>query len=100
MPERIEVELTLRGESAEQAKNALTAAGGDGVKSHSALGLTGVEEIIFAVMVVEGMAKLVTTLVRQWRCGIVVVAGVDGKKVSTEKNCDIPRGSVLLVHPD
>lgn len=100
MAERIEMELAFRGESAEETKSLLAEAGAGSVETRPAMGLTGIEEFFFFSMVFEGMAKLITSLVRLWKCGVVVVVEADGKKISTEKNCDIPRGSVLLVHPD
>jgi len=100
MAERIAIELTFRGEPEEDARAALAEAGADGVVARPSLGITGVEELLVGFLLVERCAALITRLVRLWKCGVVVVVDKDNKKVLTEKNCDIPRGSVLLVHPD
>ena len=100
MTEGIEVKLTFQGESAEESRTMLSKAGADNVETRSARGLTGIETVLVGYLLVEETAKLVSALIRVWKCGVVVVVDAGGKKVSTEKNCDVPRGSVLLVHPD
>src|SRR5947207_5895313 len=100
MADQIEVALTFKGESADEVKSILGAAGTDHIENRSGLGLTGIETVLVGFLLAEEAAKLISRLVRSWKCGVVVVVDSGGKKVSTEKNCDIPRGSVLMVRPD
>lgn len=100
MDDRIAVELTFKGESEAEAQAVLSEAGAENVETNQSRGFTGVEIVIIGILLADGVSKLIERLARTWRCGVVVTVDAAGKKVSTEKNCDLPRGSVLLVHPD
>ena len=97
---QIQVELTFKGESQAEAQELLAEAGASEVDSRGGRGFTGIETVLIGMLLADGITRLVSRLARSWRCGVVVVVAIDGKKVSTEKNCDLPRGTVLMVHPD
>ncbi len=100
MEERIAMELTFKGESEAEAQALLSEAGAEDVETRQSRGFTGVEIVMLSLLLADGISKLIDRLARTWKCGVVVMVDSGGKKVSTEKNCDLPRGSVLLVHPD
>lgn len=100
MEERIALELTFMGESEPETQALLREEGAADVETRQSRGFTGIEIGVLAVMLIDGIATLVAKLSRTWKCGVVLTVDAGGKKVSTEKNCDLPRGSVLLVHPD
>jgi hypothetical protein len=99
MADRIEVQLTFRAESAEELKAILHEVGADNIEPRPGLGMVGIETVLVCFMLAEETAKLISKLVRSWKCGVLVVVGADGK-VSTEKNCDLLPGSTVLVRPD
>ena len=100
MEDRIAVELTFKGESEAEAQSVLSEAGAENVETRQSRGFTGIEVVMIGLLLADGASKLIERLARTWRCGVVVTVDAGGKKVTTEKNCDLPRGSVLLVHPD
>jgi hypothetical protein len=61
-------------------------------------GLGGVETIVVGILVAKGLANLIIRLLPMWQCGVVVDARA--ARVLTEKNCDLPRGTVLVINPD
>ncbi len=100
MEDRIVFELTFKGESEAEAQAVLNEAGAENVETRKTRGFTGIEIVMLGLLLADGISKLIERLARTWRCGVVVTVDAGGKKVSTEKNCDLPHGSVLLVHPD
>jgi len=100
MEDRFEVELTFKGESESEAQALLAEAGAQNMETRQSRGFTGIEIVILGLLLADGVAKLIAKLARTWRCGVMVTVSPGGKKVKTEKNCDLPRGSVLLIHPD
>src|SRR5947209_17114922 len=99
MTERIPLELTFEGESPDAVKAMLSEAGASGIESRSGAGFIGIETTLVCFLLAGEIAKLIRSVVRSWKSGVIVVAHADGK-VTTEKNRDIPAGSVLLVRPD
>ena len=61
-------------------------------------GITGVDFVILGVLVVSTVSRLAIKFIRMWKCGVIV--DTRGSKVVVEKNCDLPRGSVLLIKAD
>ena len=53
--------------------------------------------IIAAAIGLSALANVVIKLLRVWKCGLIVDAR--GPIVHTEKNCDLPRGTVLVFSP-
>jgi hypothetical protein len=54
--------------------------------------------IVAAVIALDALVNVVIKLMRVWKCGLIVDAR--GSIVRTEKNCDLPRGSVLVFTSD
>jgi hypothetical protein len=99
MTGRIELELTFEDESPDAVKAMLREAGASNIESRPAAGFTGIETGLVCFLLAGEIAKLIRWLVQSWKRGVIVVVHADGK-VTTEKNRDIPAGSVLLVRPD
>jgi hypothetical protein len=61
-------------------------------------GLGGIETVVAGILLAKGLANLIVRLLPIWQCGIVVDARA--ARILTEKNCDLPRGTVLVINPD
>ena len=61
-------------------------------------GLGGVDTVVAGVLVAKGLANLVMRLLPIWGCGVQVDARAN--LITTEKNCDLPRGTVLIINRD
>jgi hypothetical protein len=61
-------------------------------------GLGGVETVVAGILLAKGLANLVVQLLPMWKCGIVVDARQT--PILTEKDCDLPRDTVLIMNPD
>jgi hypothetical protein len=61
-------------------------------------GLSLVALVGLALTTASGIAVLASFLYRVFRVGITI--NLKGKNVRIQKNKDLPRGSVLIVHPD
>ena len=61
-------------------------------------GLGGVETVVAGILLAKGLANLIVRLLPMWQCGVVVDARA--ARIMTEKNCDLPRGTVLVINPD
>jgi hypothetical protein len=54
--------------------------------------------VVAAAIGLDALVNVVIKLIRVWKCGLIVDAR--GSIVRTEKNCDLPRGSVLVFTQD
>lgn len=61
-------------------------------------GLGGVDTVVAGVLVAKGFANLVVRLLSIWQCGVQVDARVN--LITTEKNCELPRGTMLILNRD
>lgn len=61
-------------------------------------GLVVSTTIILAVFTLTALVNLVIRLSRIWKCGIIV--DCREKEITTQKNCDLPRGQVLVITRD
>jgi hypothetical protein len=61
-------------------------------------GMTGIEVILVAVLATRAVAEIVERVSRLWKCGVII--DTRGSRVVTEKNCDLPRGDVLIIRAD
>jgi hypothetical protein len=100
MDDRIEVSLTFMGEPVEDLRATLDQVGANKVEAPPSLGVIGIETVLVCSLLAGQVAQLIYWIVTSWKSGVVVVLGADGKTISTEKNSDLPPGSVLLVRPD
>ena len=96
IPFRAEVQFT--DENLDKVITTLEEAGGTGVRQIKQWGLTGIEIVIVVTLVAPTLANLVIKLTSLWKCGVVV--DIRGQTVLTQKNCDLPRGNVLIISSD
>ena len=61
-------------------------------------GLGGVETVVAGILLAKGLADLIVRLLPMWQCGVRVDARAE--RVLTERDCDFPRGTVLVINPD
>jgi hypothetical protein len=54
--------------------------------------------VIAAVIAINALSNVIVRLTRLWSCGIIVDARTS--TIHTKKNCDLPRGTVLVFAPD
>jgi hypothetical protein len=97
---QIDVSLRFMGEPVEDMKTALDRLGATKIEAPPRLGVTGIETVLVCSLLAGQIAQLVYWIATTWRSGMVVVVSKDGKSISTEKNSDLPPGSVLLIHTD
>jgi hypothetical protein len=61
-------------------------------------GLGGVETVVAGILLAKGLADLIVRLLPMWQCGVRVDARA--ARVLTERDYDLPRGTVLVINPD
>ena len=99
MDKPLEIEISFQGEDVKEVISALEEVGAEDIEEIKQLRMTGVVEIaVVGVIVVYALTNLLIKLLRLWKCGVVVDAR--GTTIFTEKNCDLPRGSVLIISSD
>jgi hypothetical protein len=93
------VEVSFTDEASNEVISLLKEVGATKVQQVKQYGFTGIEEIVLvSVLVVSALANLVIKLVPLWKCGVEVDAR--GSTILTRKNCDLPRGTVLIIRSD
>lgn len=95
MDEPLSIQVRFQDEDVDQAKAALTSEGAGELKYVAQKGAVGIETLMLAILAAQGLANLLIVYLRLWKCGVIV--DTRGPKVEVEKNCDIPRGSVMIV---
>jgi hypothetical protein len=98
MDKSLRVDVAFRDEAPEEVISVLNELGAHDVEEVRQRGLTGFEFVIVCILVSQALANLVIRLLPLWKCGVVVDAR--GSRVVTEKNCDLPRGRVLVIKSD
>jgi hypothetical protein len=94
MDNGLNLELTFADEDTPEVLSILKEAEAKNVKSVRQSGAVGIETLILAIIAAQAIANVLVKILRVWKCGIVVDAR--GPRVLTKKNCDLPRGSVLV----
>ena len=61
-------------------------------------GFGGVEVVIAVTLLAKGLANLVVRLLPTWQCGVTLDARPS--PILIKKNCDLPRGTILIINPD
>ena len=96
--DQLNIKISFRDGSPLAMKSALEAVGAVEVEEVQQRGMVGIATIFLGVLVVSELVSLVAKIVRMWSCGVLVDAR--GPKLLVEKNCDLPRGDVLVISPD
>ena len=58
-------------------------------------GMTGIEVVLVAVLATRAVSEIIERVSRLWKCGVVI--DTRGSRLLTEKNCDLPRGDVVII---
>jgi hypothetical protein len=98
MDNPLNVDVSFKDEAPEEVMAILNEIGAEQVEQVQQRALTGVEFVVLAILAANALANLVIKLLPLWKCGVVVDAR--GPRVLTRKNCDLPRGTVLVIHKD
>jgi hypothetical protein len=94
----LNVDVSATDEPPEDILRALREAGAQNVKEVKQRGLTGIEIVVVGTLLANALANLVIRLSPLWKCGIIVDAR--GSRVLTKKDCDLARGTVLIISPN
>jgi len=92
------VEVSFKDEVPNTVSALLKEVGATNVKQVEQRGFTGVEIVFIGMVIADTLANLVIKLTPLWKCGVVVDAR--GSTVLTKKDCNLPRGTVLVLSPD
>jgi hypothetical protein len=95
-PQRLVVDIALGNEPLDPVLTILREVDAHDVKQIKQRGLGGMETIVAGIVLARGFAILVVRLLRSWKCGIVIDGR--GSRVLTEKNCDLPHGTLLIIN--
>ncbi len=98
MPDALEVKILFDDEAPQGVTAALKEVGATDIEEVRQRGFIDAGIVILAVIAIQALANLIISLVSLWKCGVMVDAR--GDKVHVEKNCDLPRGSVLVIDRD
>jgi hypothetical protein len=97
-PNELTIEVQFGDEATEDVFSALKAVDARDVRELRQRGIAGIEVVIVTVILASALAGLIAKFARLWKCGVVV--DTRKNKVVIEKNCDLPRGSVLIIKND
>jgi hypothetical protein len=92
------VEVSFTDEESSEVISLLEEVGAKDIQEGEERGFAGVALVVVGILVVNALVNLVMKLLRLWQCGVIVDAS--GSTISTQKNCDLPRGTVLVLNPD
>ena len=93
--DRLTIEVLFQEEDLDQSKRIMEEAGVEGVHEVRQKGMIGVETLIFGAITVQLLAGLTIKLVNSWKCGVII--DTRGDTVQEKRNCDLPRGSVIVL---
>jgi hypothetical protein len=91
----VDIDLSFADEDPQEVLALLEELGGTDVKNVAQRGLTGVEIIVVGTLAASALINLIMRLLRLWQCGVILDARES--PVTTQKNCDLPRGSVTII---
>lgn len=95
MDNGLNLELTFADEDTPEVLSILKEAEAQDVHPVRQSGALGIETLVVAVIALYAITNVLIKILRVWKCGIVVDAR--GPRVLTRKNCDLPRGSILIL---
>ena len=90
--------IIFQDENLEDVLSSARDVGAVDVRQENRRGFTGVELAVIGAVAIPLLANLIIKFAERWSCGIRVDART-GQFV-TERDCDLPRGSVLVVTAD
>jgi hypothetical protein len=96
--DQLNVKISFRDEPREQVRAALEDVGATEVHEIPQLGMIGIDDVIMVALALSALVGLIAKIIRIWSCGVVVDAR--GEKVLIKKECDLPRGTVLVIAKD
>jgi hypothetical protein len=94
--QRLAVDIALGNEPLDPVLTILREVDAEDVNQLKQRGLGGMETVVAGIVLAKGLARVVIRLLPSWKCGIVIDGR--GSRVLTEKNCDLPHGTVLIIN--
>ena len=98
MHEELQLDISFTDESTEEVVALLRAVGAKDVRQLKQRGFTGIEIVVIGTLLAQALANLVLKLSPLWKCGLIVDARQS--HIQTQKDCNLPRGTVLVISPD
>lgn len=98
MDSELEIKVSFQDEVVEEVVSVLKKVGAKDIEQIKKLGMAGIDDVVLCVVVIYALTDFIFKLSNLWKCGVVVDAR--RKRILTEKNCDLPRGTVLVISPD
>ena len=95
MPDDVSIDLFLEGEDTAAMRKMLEDSGARQISRVSQRGLTGIEELLLAIIAAQALANLIIRLLPLMNTGVMVDAR--GSKVSIRKDRSLPNGSVIVI---
>ncbi|NEU77626.1 hypothetical protein [Nostoc sp. UIC 10630] len=96
--DQLKVKVSFDDEPTQDVLAALQEVGAADVEELEQHGVLGIGTVILAILVGNAFYRLVASLLRLWKCGVIVDAR--GSRVVVKKDCDLPPGSVLIIKLD
>jgi hypothetical protein len=93
----LRVDVSLGTEPPERVLAILRELDATNIEQIKERGLGGTETVVAGILLAKGLANLIVRLLTMWQCGVVVDARTS--RISTERNCDLPKGTVLVIDP-
>jgi hypothetical protein len=92
------VQVSFTDETPDEVLSLLEEVGATKVKQVEEHGFVEIAVVFVGILIADTLANLVIKLTPLWKCGVVVDAR--GSTVLTQKDCNLPRGTVLVFSPD
>lgn len=94
----LKIDLSFRDEDPDAVEAVLRELGAGGLQRVDQGGMTGIEILFVGAVAASTLANLVIRLSRLWKCGVSLDAR--GPRIVSEKDCNLPAGSVLVIAPN
>jgi hypothetical protein len=98
MEQGIDVDVVFDDEDSADVVALLNEVGATNVKDDAPHAFTGAEILIVGIVLAQALVTLVTRIARIWKCGVILDARTS--PVTVQKNCDVPRGTMVIVKGD
>jgi hypothetical protein len=87
--------ISFKNEDANEVERLIAELQGVDKETIPGKGLVDPATLILVLFTATALVNLVITISRMWKCGIIV--DCRDKEITTQKNCDLPRGQVLVI---